>query len=328
MSSYRLQRMDVATWLPTSEVTGVASASISRDANRDGSSPLMQSASIQVNGKVEEGYYRLAEVDGATSTELATLLLIPDSSEYAYGTWETSASGKSVLAHASELTFAPGAYVPMSTDVIAWAAKLLSEDIPAPVVGEGSFRLAEHFVFDLGQTHLDGIWGVLDVAGYTMSIAGDGTVTIHPRPAEPALTVTTANRGVIGCEISSALPIADVPNKMKVYVDGKLYVATNDDPESPTSTVSRERDIEAIEEDPQRKDGEPPLQYAMRRLSELSEVWETYDVTRKWVDGVVENSLVRVNLPEQGIEGDFVVMSQDVDCEGDVFVSETWGRLA
>lgn len=328
MGSYRLQRLDAATWLPASDVAGVESISIKADANRDGGSPLMQSCMLDVAGKLDEGYYRITELDGAQATPIATMLLVPDGSDYAHGSWSSSLSGRSVLAQAAVTYFAPGTYVPQGTDCIAWAARLLADTIPAPVACEGSFNLAEHVVFDLGASHLDGVWQVLKIAGFSMSISPDGAVRIRRKPTEPTLTINTANRGLLGCEISRGLPIADVPNVVRVYVDGTEFVAINDDAASPTSTVARGRAIEHIEEDPVLKEGESPMRYAMRRLSELGEVYETYDVTRRNVDGVGVNSLVRVNLPEQGIEGDFAVMSQSVECGGGTVVSETWGRLA
>lgn len=328
MGRYRLQAIDASTWLPASEVAGVESISFRADANHDGGSPLMQSCMLDVAGRIDEGYYRISELDGAQATPIATMLLIPDSSDYACGSWSSSLSGRSVLEQASKTYFAPGAYVPQGTDCIAWAAKLLADTIPAPVTFDGSFNLAEHVVFDLGASHLDGIWQVLGIAGFTMTIAADGTVCMRQRPNEPALVINTANRGLIGCEISMGLPIADAPNVVRVYVDGVEFIARNDDAASPTSTVSRGRVIEHIEEDPILKDGESPTRYAMRRLSELSEVYETYDVARRHIEGVAANSLIRVNLPEQGIEGDFTVMSQSIECTGGIDVSETWGRLA
>lgn len=326
---YRLARIDPDTWLPVAEVGGLKSASVKSDSNRDGSSPLVQSCMIDVSGKLDEGYYRISKIGADTSvTDVATVLLVPDSSEWSHGAWSSSVSGMSVLKQAAETYFDPGLYVPSGTDCVEWAARLLADAIPAPVEHAGSFRISEHVVFDLGASYLDGVWQVLGIAGFSICVEPDGTVRIRQRPTEPALTVNTANRGIIGCEISSGLPIADIPNVMRVYVDGNEFVAENDDPASPTSTVSRGRRIEAIEEDPAMKEGESPMAYAVRRLSELSEVYETYDVTRIWTRGIGVNDVVRVNLPEQGIEGDFTVMSQSLECSGGLMVSETWGRLA
>lgn len=326
---YRLTRIDPVTWLPIEEVGGFKSASVKADANRDGGSPLVQSCMVDVTGKLDEGYYRISRLGGDTSVAyVATVLLMPESSDWARGAWSSSVSGRSVLEEASKTYFAPGAYVPQGTDCIAWARGILADSIPAPVEAVGSFRLSEHVVLDLGASHLDGVWQVLGIAGFAMGVEADGTVRIRPRPTEPALTVNTANRGLLGCEIHGGLPIADVPNVVRVYVDGIEFVARNDAPASPTSTLSRNRVIEHIEEDPVMKDGESPADYAERRLGELSEVYETYDVTRRQVDGVTVNSLIRVNLPEQGIEGDFIVMSQSIECTGEIYVDETWGRLA
>lgn len=65
MGSYRLQAIDASTWLPASEVAGVESISFKADADRDGSSPLMQSCMLDVAGRLDEGYYRISELDGA-----------------------------------------------------------------------------------------------------------------------------------------------------------------------------------------------------------------------------------------------------------------------
>lgn len=327
MSKYRLQRIDTATWLPMADVTGATAITVKSDSNYDGGSPLMMSGDVSIDGKIYEGYYRISEQDGSEQVTIATLLLIPDSSEWSCGSWESSVTGKSVLTQASETYFAPGAYCPQGTDGAAWAGALLRANIPAPVVVRGSFNLSEHIVFDLGASYLDGIWQVLDVGNFTMQIAGDGTVTICPRPTEPALTINTSNRGLLTSEISQGLPLEGIPNVVRVYVNGEEYVASNDDPTSPTSTASRGRRIEHIEEDPTMKEGESPLQYAMRQLKELGEVYETYDVTREYIEGVNVNSLIRANLPEQDMDGDFISLSQSIECEGSIEVQETWGRL-
>lgn len=89
------------------------------------------------------------------------------------------------------------------------------------------------------------------------------------------------------------------------------------------------REIEADPEDsPTRKEGESLQQYADRRLAELSDIYKTYDIEREWVDGLLPYSIIRCNLPQPGITGDYRIMSQTLDCGHGIKVGETWGRRA
>lgn len=327
MSSWRIRKIDADLWLPCEEITGVRSVSVKRSTN-DGSSPLIESGDMSITGIIDEGYYRVEELgDSGILVEVATLLFTPDKSEYESGAWGGSASGKSVLAPANERKFKPGEYAPKGVDGAIWAAQRLRMAIKAPVDVIGGFKLGDHMVFDLGSSYLDGVWKVLDVGGFCMQIAGDGTVTIRSKEMEPALIVASDGSGLLP-KITRSLPIDDVPNVFKVYDGAAEAIARNDNPSSPTSTVARGREIDEVEDSPTRKEGESLWQYANRRLGELSEIYETYDVEREYKDGVVPYSIAKVNLPAQGIVGNFRIMSQTLECGTGIKVGETWGRFA
>ena len=327
MASWRVRRVDPELWLPVEEIMGIRSASVKRATN-DNNSPLLESGEMDLTGALEEGYYRIEELSASGDLiEVATLLFTPDGADWGFGTWGGSASGKSVLTPASERKFKPGEYAPKGIDGASWCAARLRECIKAPVEVVDGYKLGEHVVFDLGSSYLDGIWSVLDAGSYCMQIAGDGTVTICPKAMEPALVITSDGAGLLP-SISRALPVEDVPNVLKVYDGENEATARNDDPDSPTSVVTRGREIEEVEDSPTRKEGETLQQYANRHLAELSEVYETYDIEREYASGVMPYSIVRVNLPEQGIVGDFRVMSQSCECDKSIKVGETWGRLA
>lgn len=327
MSSWRVRRIDPDMWLPIEEVHHVRSASIKRSIN-DGSCPLLESGEITLSDTIDEGYYRIELLRSSGDLiNIATLLFLPDDSDYSFGAWNGSASGRSVLAPAAEKKFKPGIFAPKGVDAPTWAADKLREAIKAPVSVEGSFKLGEHVVFDLGSSYLDGVWKVLDVGGFCIQIAGDGSVTIRSKAQEPSLIITSDGKG-LSPKITRSLPIDDVPNVLKVYEGANEATARNDDPESPTSTVSRGREIEVVEDSPTKEEGESLANYTSRRLAELSEVYETFDVEREFVDGIYPYSIVRVNLPAPGVAGDLRIMSQDIECEYDINVGETWGRLA
>lgn len=290
----------------------------------------MESCDLEMTGILDEGYYRIEMLSSSGELiEAATLLFVPGSGEWESGTWEGSASGKSVLAPAAERMLPPGSYAPRGVDGALWVADMLRGIVDCPVETVGSFNLGEHIVFDLGASYLDACWKVLDAGWYCIQVAGDGTVTVRPKPEKPDLVVNSENASLLLPKITRGLPVDDVPNVLKVYdEDGECHVTRNDDPESPTSTVARGREIEAVEDTPTREEGETWQQYADRRLGELSEIYETYDVERDHLAGVVPYSVVDVNLPEQGMEGRYRVMSQTISCGPGMSVGETWGRLA
>lgn len=324
-SSWRVRRIDPKTWLPMEEVHGIESISVKRDHD----SSLIESGDMDVTGSLDEGFYRIEAVStqgGSVLEPIATMLFAPDGRDWSHRSWGGKMTGRSVLSYADEERTSPGSYAPKGSDGAQYAASMLRKLIPAPVEVEGSFTLSDHVVFDLGKSVLEAVWDVLNAAGWCMQIDGNGTVTVREKPSRAALSVDTANRGILMPTFSSKLPIDGVPNVMRVYDNGNEAEAVNDDPESPTSTVKRGRSIVDVEDNPTRVDGETLSAYATRALREKSEIYETMDVEREYASGVLPFSMVSVRLAEPGVDGDFMVMSQSIECGHGIKVGETWGR--
>lgn len=327
MGTWRVREIDAGTWLPSHEVGAVDGVSISRKVGKD--AKMLESAMMDVTGTLDEGYYRIELLDdGGSLVSVATMLFASDNIEWDHRKWSGSMSGRSVLAPASERRLAPGAYAPKGVDGAQWCVDMLSSVIDAPVTREGSFSLAQHVVFDLGDSHLDAVWAVLNAAGWCMRVSGDGTVTVREIPSEPSLVIDSANTALLMPNFSRSMPIEAVPNVLRVYDGTTEYVAENDDPASPTSIPARGRRIEEVEEDPTLREGETYGQYARRRLAELGDICEEMDIEREYVDGIVPYDVIRANLPEPGVVGDYRVMSQTVRCGNGITVGETWGRIA
>ena len=327
-AKWRVRKVDEATWLPTTEVKGVDGATV-KLATGD-SAPLLTSGELELSGELEPGWHRIemsAEQDGASAlVAVATLLFEPDGAEWSRGFWGGSVAGRSSLCYAAERKFGPGAYAPKGVDGSKFAADLLRECIPAPVSTVGGFELSNHVVFDLGSSYLDGFWAVLDAAGWCAQVDGTGAVTVMPMPDEPSLTLGHGTLGLLMPDMKRSLPIDDVPNVVRVYEGSEMAEARNDDPDSPTSTVSRGREIQHVEDSPSRIDGETLRGCAERRLAELSDIYETIDIEREYAPDVLPYSAVRVALAEPGLYGDFRVMSQTITCGAGVRVGETLGR--
>ena len=323
-TGWRVRRIDEATWLPADVVDGVESVSIRRSTGKD--APLLESASLDVTGLLDEGYYRVEMADGGIWTSVATMLFSPENPEYSKRAWGGGNSGRSVLAPASEKRFEPGSYAPRGADGAEWIAARLAECIVAPVETIGTFSLSEHAVFDIGASYLDGIWKVLDAVGWCMQVSGEGVVTVREIPAEPKMTVSESS-GILMPGISRTPIPVDTPNVLRVYDGDDMAEAVDDDPESPTSVQARGRVIEAVEDGPTRREGETLQQYAERRLAELTDVYETYSVRREHA-GMLPYDIWDSNLPEPGLCGLFRVTDQAIECERGVTVEEKWGRLS
>lgn len=326
-TSWTVRRIDPVTWNPMGYVDGVKSVSIRRSTGKD--APLMESADMETLGVIEEGYYRVeARSSTGVMTPVVTMLFNPESLPWSGGRWGGRNSGRSVLAPASERRFAPGDYAPMGVDGAAWVAHVLRDDISAPVEADGSFVLGDDVVFDSGDSHLDGAWKVLDSVGWCLRISGRGEVTVTERQKVATLRVSESS-GILMPGLTYNPVSVDVPNVLKVYEDGRRdpVIARNDDPESPTSTVARGREIEEVEDNPTKRDGETTWQYSQRRLAELSEEYETMEVERTWVDGADPYAVWEVNLPRQGIAGLWRVTDQSIECSGGMTVGETWGKV-
>lgn len=323
-ATWSVRRVNPDTWVPGAPVARVESVSVTRSAN-DGT-PLLESASMEMTGELVEGYYRVDMLSGGISTPICTMLFVPDEGRFSHGAWSTSATGYSTLLPASQMRFAPGEYAPKGVDGAQWCANLLRRSVKAPVTVDGGFKLANHVVFDLGESHLDGVWEVLDQAGWCIQVSGDGSIAIRELPKVESLVVDEGS--ALMPEIGRSVPLSDVPNVVMVYEGDDGAVAKNEDADSPTSIASRGREIQVVEENPTRREGETLANYARRRLDELSEVYETVSVSREYDGETLPYDMVRSNLPKSGIVGSLRVRRQEIACARGVLVDEEWGRLA
>lgn len=327
-SDWRVFRVDPTTWADGEQVGGVDSASVDRV--RGG---LLESGSVTLTAApgagFEAGYYRIALYvlqDGAAVREdVATLYCSSGEGEVERGRDELDVVGRSVLYPASVRILQPGAYAPKGCDGAQRAAELLRACLAAPVTVEGGFTLDTHLVFDLGTSHLDAAWELLDAGGYCMQVGGDGTVSIMPMPTEPALGLADAGTRLLMPKVSHALDYSSVPNRYVAREGSTEAVATNDDPSSPTSTAARGYRHDEVDDSPKRVDGETLAEYARRRLAELSVVEDRRTYEREWWPGVRPYSLVRCAIAGT-MEGDLRVVRQSLKLGHGILVTEEAAR--
>lgn len=325
---YSLRRVDGRTWASGASVNGVKELSVDRSC--EDSVPLLESGSAVIDMRAGEsftpGWHRiemLASQGGDSClVEVATLWFDREGSHDELGADSASIAGYSVLKPVSDRIVNPGEYAPKGADGARFAADMISECTPAPVMVHGSFILADHIVFNIGATKLEAVWQVLDAGGYCMQIGGDGSIMVMPMPKEPDLILNGRNMGLVVPGIDTEDDFANVPNVVKVFDGEQMFVAVNDDPESPTSTANRpvkERGITS----PSREEGETNEAYARRTLDELSSVQTRRSYRREFYPGVLPFSIIRGSSGP--LAGDMRCISQALSFGNGISVDETCG---
>lgn len=314
------------TWASTEELANVVSASITRSATDD--VPLLEQASLEVDGDIPTGWYRISMLvrqGGVERVTLGTFLVEKVSRVDSYGRTTYTANGWSVLKPADRQTFIVGDYAPAGVDGASYVASMLRECIPAPVAVNDSFTLGDDIVFAPGTTKLAAAWKVLKAGGFIMQIGADGTVNIGKKPDSPSMLLDRAGSVMLMPEVSGGVDTSDIPNRYFAN-DGKQVVsAMNTDPESEVSYQSRGMWVDCYDSSPKRVNGETLSAYAERRLREMSSVTKQKSYTREYDPDVLPLSMVRCALPELDLVGDGFVMSQSLSIGYGVTVNETLG---
>ncbi len=319
-STWRVFKVNRNTWADGEMLSGVDSASISRTA--DGR--VLESGSLEVSGQFESDYYRIvmtAEQGGELArVDVATLLFDVKGGTVDFGTTSYNVDGFSVLQPAATTAVTLGEYAPSGVDGVQYAADLLSSAINAPVETEGSFTLNDHIVHELGSSVIDAVWAVLDAGGYIIQIDGRGVVHIRPKPTEPSLYITNSSISMLTNGISFDSDASEIPNRYVVIDDNAVTIATNDDPNSIVSTVSRGYCVDVVDTSPTPVNGKTLNEYATDRLRALSVLKETWTYQREYAPDVYLYSIIRASI--SGLQGDLRIESQSVNCGNGITVSE------
>ena len=328
---FEIRPVDRSTWSSGDAIDGLVSASVECDCTDE--YPLMQSGSAEmtlpVDAEWEEGYYRIEMVatqgNAKERTAVATLLMACDESSMDKNSQTAKVSGYSVLKPASDRLMLVGTYAPKGCDGAAWVANLLSEAVAAPLEVEGSFTLDEHAVFGAGISYLQAAWTILKAAGWCIQVAGDGSISIRPKPSE-ATFILDESRHVLMPSAERSADMSDIPNRYYAVEGDEVGIAVNDQDGSRTSVQARGRFVDMIDESPVKVDGETMTAYARRKLEELSTVTREYGYEREFVPGLSCYDMVAGTVPEWGMAGAFRVLKQSIACGKGITVSETVGQ--
>lgn len=301
-SRFTAYEVDGSTWAETAVIGRVASADVDRTA-----SGLLESGSLSITvdvlGGFQERYVRIcmdAEQDGRTErVDVATLLCASEGGTANHGVDFLDVQGRSVLYPASvrkvhDLGNDP--YAPMGCDGAAYAGALLSKCVAAPVHVDCGFTLGTSIVHDLSDSYLDAAWAVLGAGNCTVQIDGRGEVHVIEMPSEPDPEVGAVTASSLMPGIEHGSDYSSIPNRYYAASGSTATVAVNDDPNSPTSTVSRGYFVDFRDESPKPVGGETLAEYARRKLAEKSVAKDTRKYKREFRPGVYVGSLLDVSM--------------------------------
>ena len=326
--------VDPESWKDIKLLDTVKSCSITRDAEAE----TLGSASFDISESVGERYIRvyLVTIQNGIKEKypLGTFLVQTPSSSFNGKTKDVVMDAYTPLLELKENQPPLGYTVLKNEDIMSIAYRLTRDSARAPVVEtESKNKLFYDFVADPNDTWLSFLTDLIANAKYNFDLDEMGRILFSPRQdttsLQPVWTFDDGNSSILYPDMSMDHDLYGIPNVVEViYSSGSnSYYAKviNDDPNSPTSTVSRGREIVYRVTDPD-VIGDPTQnqiqEYAERLLRELSSLEYTVTYTHGYCP-VRVGDCVRLNYERAGFTDiKAKVISQDISCEPGCPVTE------
>lgn len=323
--SFEYYTVEPTTLADVKRLDNVKKASFSRDAETQ----TLGSATIDVTNSVGESYirgYLVTSQNGVTEKfPLGTVLSQTPSSSFNGKIMDVSMDCYSPLIELKEKRPPLGYTVRKGTRIMDAAYSIVRENCRVPVNKiEPIFKTDENgeqidmsptlqydFTANTDDTWLSFVVDLIANAKYELGLGEKGNILFLPKQniesLQPVWTFSDDNSSILLPDITVNHDLYGIPNVVEVIYsygsDYKQVVAINDDPNSPTSTVSRGRKIVYRDTNPSLRGYVTPDQlqaYAERVLKELSTLEYTVNFTHAYVP-VRIGDCVRLNYTRAGI---------------------------
>lgn len=325
-----------ATWKDAKKIENVKSCSISRDSDAG----TLGSASINITESVGECYVRIYLITIQNGTKerhpLGTFLVQTPSTSFDGKVRNLSMDAYTPLLELKETKPPLGYSVMKGTNIMTIARQLTQENTRAPVVPAScDTNLFSDFVAETDDSWLTFLTDLLLNAKYSYDLDEMGRILFAPEQdtasLQPVWTYNDDdNSSILYPNLNMDHDLYGIPNVVEViYSHGNGYYysrVVNDDPNSPTSTVNRGREIIHRVSDPDLI-GDPTEnqidEYANRLLRELSSLEYTITYTHGYCP-VRVGDCVRFNYSRADLKNvKAKVISQTIKCEPGCPVTET-----
>lgn len=333
--SFEYYEVDPNTWKDIRKIENVKLCSIDRDESSD----TLGSASISIVDTLGETYiraYLLIRQNGNNfRVTLGTFLVQTPSSDFDGKNRNVTMDCYTPLLELKENPPPLGYTLMKGENIMQRAYEICRENCRAPVVETKLEKVLEaNFVSNTDDTWIVFLQDLLAQAKYKFYLDEEGKILFAPiqklEQLKPVWTFNDDNSSILYPDINLEHDLYGIPNVVEVVCSTgtEMYTArvVNDDPNSPTSTVNRGREILYRETSPNIQ-GIPSIEqineYAEALLEELSSV--EYQVSYKHGYCPVRvGDCVRLNYERADLKDiKAKVISQSINCETSCSVDET-----
>lgn len=336
--------VDPGTWKESKLLDNVKTCSISRDSETE----TLGSATIDVVNSVGECYVRVYLVtlqDGLRERHpLGTFLVQTPSSSFDGKIREVSMDAYTPLLELKENPPPVGYSILKDQNIMTVAYQIAREHARAPVVSAiCSDKLNDDFVANTDDNWLSFLTDLIANAKYEFALDEVGRILFSPKQdtasLQPVWTYDDGNSSILRPDVSMDHDLYGIPNVVEVVCSkGKDHYyarVVNDDPNSPTSTINRGREIIYRDTDPSMA-GYPTnaeiQEYAKQLLRRMSTIEYSVTYTHGYCP-VRLGDCVRLNYARAGLTNiKAKVISQTIKCEPGcpvtekaVFTTKLWG---
>lgn len=331
--TYEYYEVDPGSWKDVRRLDNVKSCTI----NRDEETETLGSATIDVTETVGECYVRayLVTIQNGLKERhpLGTFLVQTPTSSFDGRIREVSMDAYTPLLELKENPPPLGYSIHKDENVMQNAYLIIRERARAPVVRtESEKTLYNDFVANSDDTWITFLTDLIANAKYKFGLDELGRIIFVPKQdtesLQPVWTYTDDNSSILYPEITMNHDLYGIPNVVEiVYSKGKDHFTArvvNDDPNSPTSTVSRGREIihRATNPDLGNPTDDQIQEYATQLLKDLSSIEYTITYTHGYCP-VRLGDCVRLMYSRSGItDVKARVISQTIKCEPGCPVTE------
>lgn len=333
--------VDPNTWKDVKLINDVTSCSISWDSEAD----TLGSATLEVGSELNECYVRIYLViiqNGVQYKEtLGTFIVQSQPASFNGRRKSISVDAYTPLLELKEKKPPIGYYVPKNTNIMTNVYMSTRENLRAPVVKpECEENLYSDFVADTDDDWLKFLKDLMANAKYKFDIDKEGRILFSPKQdldaLQPIWTYDDSNSSILYPDINTNKDLYGIPNVVEVlYSSGTGYIYSrkvNDDPNSPTSTINRGREILHRVTDPEivGMDSSEVSDEAQKRIDEYAETLlkelSSVEVTISYKHGycpVRVGDCIRLNYSRADLVGiKAKVISQTISCKPGCEVSE------
>ena len=326
--------VDPTSWKDSEKLDNILSSTITRDSEVD----TLGSATIDITNMIGECYIRIYLVTIQNGIRerfpLGTYLVQSPSSSYNGKIKKVTMDAYTPLLELKENPPPVGYTIFRNENIMDMAYMLTRENTRAPVVkGFSSMKLNYDFTANTDDTWFSYIKALAANANHCLDLDEMSRILFSPKQdtesLQPVWTYNDDNSSILYQDVDMDHDLYGIPNAVEViYSNGSTYFhekVVNNDPNSPTSTVNRGREILYRETDPKlvgTPSNEQVKVYTTNLLKEMSTI--EYSVTYSHGYCPVRlGDCIRLNYSRAGLNNiKAKVVSQTITCKSGCKVKE------